>query len=905
MLILAILTTIAVPTFRFVQARQLVSVVDTTGSAIVRAANAAALSDPVLAGTVDYATLEATALSAYRVDGLAMLDGRTTATMGGTASRPTLTISASTPQECREAVIGKAQSGDDPVALLAPAHDCDISTTPTQVQWAAAPAVSTGSVTLDWLPLDESAMLLSGYRVAGVDGPDVTPIATTGTDTTEYTVAGLTPGVSYEFQVAGYNAVAEGDPSAPVQAVPVLSPGTAVISSAVLGSGSVTVSFTAEATEARPVDGVRMLLAEGQGAATAVASLPAGATTYAFTGLTPGTQYTVGVEPFHTRTGTPVGAAAAAEATVITIGAPGSAPLLAGDYAQGDPTGVVLAWSPLASTSAYPVDGYNIYRQSASSGVFELVAAASPATAATATVTGLATGVPAAFQVSASNAAMGLEGPRSNTVTVTPIGAPGYPHGLAAEPGDAQVVLSWAAPAGTGGSPVTGYSVQRRLQGGAWETAASPAATTATVTGLANGSAYEFHVAAVNAAGTGTYSTTVAATPLTTPGAVTSLTAVASDRSVSLSWAAPAGDGGSPVTDYLVRVSSDGGAAWSLVDDGAGTAAGTTVTGLANGTAYRFTVDAVNAAGTGTPSAVAGPVTPLTVPGTPTGASAVAGNAQAAVSWTAPATDGGSAITGYAVTSSPGSLTCATTGLTCAVTGLANDTAYSFTVRAANAAGTGAPSSASGPVTPTLPFNAATGGTVTTVSNYNGTGQTWKVHTFASSGSLSVTSAARSFTVLAVGGGGVGSGYNSYHGGWGGGGGGGRVVEWADSLTVGSFAATVGGLGGQSQFNGQTAPGGGNGGGAGGGSGSAGGSGGGGGGSHSTGGSGGAAVPGSPRAGYGNPGGNAPTGGMAAQAGGSSTFDSRITGAVTRPGQGGGPGANGTAGMVIVAYRVG
>ena len=62
-------------------------------------------------------------------------------------------------------------------------------------------------------------------------------------------------------------------------------------------------------------------------------------------------------------------------------------------------------------------------------------------------------------------------------------------------------------------------------------------------------------------------------------------------------------------------------------------------------------------------------------PGAPTGVSAVGGNGQATVSWIAPASDGGSPITAYTVTSNPGSLTCGTTGtLTCPVTGLTNGT---------------------------------------------------------------------------------------------------------------------------------------------------------------------------------------------------------------------------------------
>ena len=90
-----------------------------------------------------------------------------------------------------------------------------------------------------------------------------------------------------------------------------------------------------------------------------------------------------------------------------------------------------------------------------------------------------------------------------------------------------------------------------------------------------------------------------------------------------------------------------------------------------------------------------------TVPGSPTGVSGVAGNGEVTVSWTAPADDGGSAITGYAVTASPGGQTCTTTGATsCVVSGLTNGTAYTFTVVATNEAGNSLPSEASAPVTP-------------------------------------------------------------------------------------------------------------------------------------------------------------------------------------------------------------
>lgn len=91
----------------------------------------------------------------------------------------------------------------------------------------------------------------------------------------------------------------------------------------------------------------------------------------------------------------------------------------------------------------------------------------------------------------------------------------------------------------------------------------------------------------------------------------------------------------------------------------------------------------------------------ISVPGAPTGVTAVAGDTEATVTFTAPANDGGGTITSYTVTSAPGNITATGSDSPITVTGLTNGVEYTFTVVATNSAGDSAESEPSNAVEPT------------------------------------------------------------------------------------------------------------------------------------------------------------------------------------------------------------
>ncbi len=193
--------------------------------------------------------------------------------------------------------------------------------------------------------------------------------------------------------------------------------------------------------------------------------------------------------------------------------------------------------------------------------------------------------------------------------------------------------------------------------------------------------------------------------PVAAPGQVTNVTGVAGYDSVSLSWNAPS-TGGSPTT-YTVTPYIGSTAQTPVVINGTPPVTTTTITGLQQGTAYTFKVQASNPTGNGAASAASATITPTgpVAPGAPTGVNALPASSQAQVSWTAPLNNG-SAITQYTITpylngvAQTPTQVFNTSSTTATVSGLTNGGAYTFTVSATNGLGTGAQSTASSAVTP-------------------------------------------------------------------------------------------------------------------------------------------------------------------------------------------------------------
>lgn len=190
--------------------------------------------------------------------------------------------------------------------------------------------------------------------------------------------------------------------------------------------------------------------------------------------------------------------------------------------------------------------------------------------------------------------------------------APGAPQNVTATAGDKQITVGWTAPASNGSSAITGYTVT--CNPGGHTVTAGGSATSATVTGLTNGTAYTCTVVATNAVGNSAASGSASGTPkaaATAPGAPTNVDATAGPGEIEVTWDAPSSTGGATITGYIVTCNPGG-----HTEEVDGSERSVVVTGLEPGTKYTCTVEAENSAGDG-PGTTSNSVTPTGGGGTP------------------------------------------------------------------------------------------------------------------------------------------------------------------------------------------------------------------------------------------------------------------------------------------------
>ena len=539
------------------------------------------------------------------------------------------------------------------------------------------------------------------------------------TPTTSATVANLVPGATYTFRVSSTNALGYSSQPATVSiTIPSTGvPDAPIIGQAVVGNGIITLTWAAPINLGTPALSAYVILVYDS-SGNSISQIPVGnIVSYGLTGgsgLTSGSLYTfkvigsntIGYSTQSSATSPPVMfATAPAQPTGLTGTSPSS-------------SNILLSWgAPSSGTGSIPTLTYSITYNNPTPITYTTSATSYQ-------IGGLSNGVNFTFSVYATNVA-GLQSTAATLTTQSSatITAPSAPIiGSASINSNTGIVtVSWTGSSSNGGSPITSYTSTAYITGtsnaGPVQSAGSNSSNLTYAVGtLLNNTSYYFTVSATNSAS----NTSVQSGPtnsivtLNVPGAPTGVTAAAGNALATVQWAVPSTNGGSPITGYTATsfLSPSGVTGPSSTVSGSN-ATSVDVTGLTNGSAYTFSVRATNPIGNSVESTRTIAVTPiaLTVPGAPTGVSAVAGNARATVSWTVPASNGGSAITGYTATSflSPSGVTGPTSTVSgsnatsVAVTGLTNGTAYTFSVRATNIIGNSVESARTIAVTPFVP----------------------------------------------------------------------------------------------------------------------------------------------------------------------------------------------------------
>ena len=347
-----------------------------------------------------------------------------------------------------------------------------------------------------------------------------------------------------------------------------------------------------------------------------------------------------------------------------------------------------LSWNQSTDLGSGTVQGY--YIQKSTDDVNWTLLAQTSTTATTYTDTNVSLGNTYYYRVATVNEA-GV-GAYSTSASVTIADPPDPPTNLTVTPlANAVLDLSFTAPANNGGLAISGYEIERSIDGGAtYSTLATNVQTTTySDTGLNIGDTYYYRVLALNAQGASTPSGVASGVAGDIPDAVADLTAQAvPGNQILLTWSIP-NENAYPLTQYDLYVSENGGAAVKTTIIPPNNTY--TLINLNAGSVYDVTVTSSNQLGTSGTSNTA-TATSGDIPTVPTNLSAtVVPGGQIDLSWNA-STSPGYAVTYNLEISTDGGATWTTeatqSGTTYSDTGLTNGNTYYYRVSATNTLGT-------------------------------------------------------------------------------------------------------------------------------------------------------------------------------------------------------------------------
>ncbi len=332
---------------------------------------------------------------------------------------------------------------------------------------------------------------------------------------------------------------------------------------------------------------------------------------------------------------------------------------------RGD-SAIVLNWRAPSSSGSGPITGYRIEWSRTGTGGWGPLADTGP-TATTYTDGGLRPATTRYYRVAATSDAGLGEWSRVDQATTEPT-RPSAPIGLSVVPGARrtdELLLTWSAPADDGGSPITGYRIERSAtRGGGWIIHVASTGSTATIytdSNLGPATTWFYRVSAINSRGTGRASNVAqGTTDAAPPGRPQNVRARATGpSSILLAWDRPETNGGARVTGYGIRVLGPNDNSWIIIERNTGTTTTTyTHTGLQPVTRYQYQVRAINREGEGewsprTSELPASAITHVDTAGAPTGLTARAvGTSRIDLSWNAPRYTGGVSIIGYRIEAS-------------------------------------------------------------------------------------------------------------------------------------------------------------------------------------------------------------------------------------------------------------